>query len=55
MSDRRCRICGQPQRLEKRGRDTRDTHPCRPVGCPVAAAAHTLADGSACPDPRHSH
>lgn len=48
-----CRICGSKQELEKRGRDLRDVHECKPKGCPVASSIHTLADGQPCPDPRH--
>jgi len=48
-----CRICGSKQELEKRGRDLRDVHECKPKGCPVASSIYTLADGQPCPDPRH--
>ena len=49
-----CRICGAEQTFTRSGVTNRDTHDCRPPGCPIATPSHILADGTPCPDPRHT-
>jgi len=51
----RCKICGKKQELARKGNDAQfDIHECKPKGCPIASQKHTLANGTPCPDKRHT-